>query len=101
MPHPISTIRRGHVVAMRPSVGGNNLEAVVSFGEHHQELRRLHDLPHRPHIKQAYVQCSERSVDAAERRVVLVAQGLRLGLSRRLIQTGESNRRGSATAAFW
>ena len=64
--HGVAPIGRRHSVPMRPSVGGDDLKAVIGFRQHDHELRRLHDLPHRAHIEEAHVQSSKRRVYASQ-----------------------------------
>src|SRR6476646_482089 len=65
MSHGVSAIGRRDIVTMRPSVGGDNLEAVVGLRQHHYELRSLDDLSDSAHVKEAHIQGAERGWNAA------------------------------------
>src|SRR5580658_8107855 len=77
--HRVSAVGRRHVVAMWPSVEGNNLKSVKGLRQHHHEFRSLDDLPHTPNIEEAHTQSAERGWKAMHRRVVFVGQHLGVG----------------------
>src|SRR2546423_13271185 len=74
----IATIRRWHVIAMCPSVSGNDLEVVVSFRQHDHELWSLNDLSDRSDAEQAHIQSAESRRNASQCGVVLVTQSFDL-----------------------
>ena len=89
----IAAIGGRHIVAMRTSVGRDQTEPVIRLRQHHDHLRRRDDLSDRADVPEADVQRAERRRHAAQRRIVLVAERLRLRRCLRLIETHEGRRR--------
>ena len=87
MTHGVAMIAGHDVVAMRPSVGRDNPEAVVGLDELNDRLRRLHDLADQSVADER--RRTDDARDAPERGIVLVTERLRLGHRFGLVETSE------------
>src|SRR5579862_9445212 len=96
MTHAVPAIGRRYSIAARPSVDGDDLETVVGFRKHDEELGSLNDLPYGSHVEEAHIQGSKGRVRTAQRRVIFIGQSLGLRRGGRRIQAGKRGRRSSA-----
>src|SRR5262245_38077967 len=73
----IASVGRRYVITMSATIHGNDLECMIGLVEHHDEFRSLNNLSDTSDTEQTDVQSAKRSRNAAQGRIILVAETLR------------------------